>query len=131
MRQTTGTGSTRCRVLIVDDNADVAASLAMLLELDGHEVRTATDGESALHLAEQFEPEFAALSIGLPKMNGYDVCRRLRVTAQGKRMLIVAITGYGEETGRRRSRQVGFNLHLVKLVDPTEIQRLVADLAAH
>jgi signal transduction histidine kinase len=118
------------RVLVVDDNRDGAESLAMLLRLWGHEVRVAYDGPSALRLAEAERPEVVLLDIGLPGMDGYQVARRLRERSGGARQLLVALTGYGQGEDRRRSQQAGFDHHLVKPLDPDELQRLLTARAA-
>ena len=104
------------RVLVVDDNADAADSLAMLLEVRGDEVRVAYDGEEALEAEAAFEPEVVLLDIGMPKLSGYDVARRIR-EARGAGVLIVAITGWGQEEDRQRSREAGFDHHFTKPVD--------------
>jgi len=118
----------RRRVLVVDDDADVAWSLATVLELSGYDVRTAFDGQSALQIAESFAPDLATLDIAMPKMSGYEVCRRLRSTPEGQNMVIVALTGFGHKSDMRRSRRAGFDLHLVKPIDPCELERLLIDL---
>jgi PAS domain S-box-containing protein len=116
------------RILVVDDNRDGAASLAMLLSLTGHDARTAHDGLEAVELAEAFRPEVIVLDIGLPKLNGYDACRRIREQAWGKTMVIIAATGWGQEEDRRRSTEAGFDAHLVKPVDLAALHGLVAGL---
>jgi PAS domain S-box-containing protein len=118
----------RRRVLIVDDYRDGAASLGMMLSLVGHDIRTAHDGLQALELAEAFRPEVILLDIGLPKLNGYDTCRRLREQPWGKGMVIIALTGWGQEDDRRRSEQAGFDQHMVKPVDITALEILLAEL---
>ena len=105
------------RVLVVDDNRDAAASLAMMLSLLGHDTRAAHDGLQALELAEAFRPELILLDIGLPKLNGFDACRRIREQPWGTGILIVAVTGWGQEDDIRRSREAGFDQHMVKPVD--------------
>ncbi len=115
----------RSRVLIVDDNADGARSLAMVLELVGHEVRTCHDGPAALVESEAFEPEVVLLDIGLPGMDGYEVARRLRARP-GSQPLLVALTGYGQAEDLRRSREAGFDHHLVKPADPETLTSLFA-----
>jgi PAS domain S-box-containing protein len=114
------------RVLVVDDNADAAESLAVLLRLDGHEVCTAHDGAAALETARGFRPEVVVLDIGLPRMDGYQVARRLRAEVGLTEALVVALTGYGQEEDRRRAEQAGFDAHLVKPADPEVLQRLLA-----
>jgi signal transduction histidine kinase/DNA-binding response OmpR family regulator len=120
-----------CRVLVVDDHVDAAASLAMLLRLYGHEVRTAADGLTALEEARSFRPEVVLLDIGLPGMDGYEVARRLRKESQGDHMLLAALTGYGQDKDRYRSREAGFDHHLVKPVDPEALHRLLASCRTH
>ena len=115
------------RILVVDDSIDSAESLALLLQLSGHQTRTAHSGPAALMAADNFRPDVVLLDIGLPGMNGYEVGRRLRETAAGAKMLLIAQTGYGQEEDRRRSRQVGFDAHLVKPIDPGALQALLAD----
>jgi two-component system CheB/CheR fusion protein len=101
------------RVLVVDDSLDVAESLALLLQIEGHEVRTAYDGPTALAAAEEFQPEAVFLDIGLPRMDGYEVARALRAHPEYRTIMLVAVTGYGQDEDRRRSREAGFNHHLV------------------
>jgi PAS domain S-box-containing protein len=105
------------RVLVVDDNVDAAESLAMVLTFDGHEARQAHDGAAAVAVAEQFRPDVVLLDIGLPVMNGYEACRRLRQQPWGQSMLLVALTGWGQEEDREQSRDAGFDVHMVKPVD--------------
>ncbi len=114
------------RVLIVDDNRDAAASLGMMLSLLGHEVRTAHDGLEAIELAEAFRPEVILLDIGLPRLNGYDTCQRLREQSWGRGIFIVALTGWGQDDDRRRSQEAGFDYHLLKPVDFAVLERLLA-----
>ena len=114
------------RVLVVDDNADAAATLAELLVLWGHEVRVVHDGPLALEEASRYQPEVVLLDIGLPRMDGYEVARRLgeQVGRQGLRL--VAVTGYGQEEDRRKAQAAGFDDHLVKPVDPDALRQLLA-----
>ncbi len=114
------------RVLVVDDNVDAAEMLALFLRTEGHEVRTAHDGPAALHAAESFRPEVILLDIGLPRMDGYTVARRLREQPGLKTSLLVALTGYGQEEDRRRAHEAGFDAHLVKPADSDELQKLLA-----
>ncbi len=113
------------RVLVVDDNVDGAHSLAMLLGAWGHEVRTAYDGPVALRAAEAFRPQVVLLDIGLPRMDGYEVARRMRGQA-ARHARLVALTGYGQEEDRRRAREAGFDAHLTKPADPATLHALVA-----
>jgi PAS domain S-box-containing protein len=112
------------RVLVVDDNEDSAESLAILLRLQGHEVRLAYDGEKALEEAQSFQPELIFLDLDLPKMDGYEVARRLRPAMKG--VTLVAMTGYGQEEDRQRTQEAGFNLHLVKPVDFDRLEELLS-----
>lgn len=118
----------RFRILVVDDNPDSALSMAMMLSMMGHETRTAHDGEAAVATAEAFRPQVVLLDIGLPKLNGYEVAQRIRKEEWGTSMFLVAITGWGQDEDRRRSEDVGMNLHLVKPVEPSALDRLLADL---
>jgi CheY-like chemotaxis protein len=115
----------RRRILIVDDNRDSAESLATLLTMTGNETITAHDGEAAVAAAERHRPDIILLDIGLPKMNGYDVCRHLRRQPWGRDILTVALTGWGQEADRRRSRESGFDGHLVKPVDYDALLHLI------
>lgn len=114
------------RILVVDDNRDSAASLAMLLEIIGNETYTADDGLQALKAAEMIRPDVILLDIGLPKLNGYDVCRRIRGQSWGKEMVLVALTGWGQEEDRRKSEDAGFDHHIVKPVDHVALMSLLA-----
>jgi signal transduction histidine kinase/CheY-like chemotaxis protein len=116
------------RLLVVDDNVDAAESLADWLELTGHEVRTAHDGPAALEAAHAYQPEVVLLDLGLPRMDGYEVARRLRESLAAKNVVLVALTGYGREEDRHRSREAGFDYHLVKPVDVGGLQQLLASL---
>ena len=112
---------------MVDDNQDSAISLGMMLKLMGNVIQTAHDGLAAVSAAEQFRPDLILLDIGLPKLNGYDVCRRIRKQEWSNGMVIVALTGWGQEEDRRRSQEAGFDLHLVKPVEIMAIQQLLSD----
>jgi PAS domain S-box-containing protein len=114
------------RILIVDDNRDSATTLAMLLRLSGHEIRTAYDGDDAVEQAAAYQPDVILLDIGLPGMNGYDACRAIRKLPAGKSIVLVALTGWGQEEDRRKSREAGFDDHLVKPVDHDALSRLLA-----
>lgn len=116
------------RILIVDDNEDSADTLAELLRIHGSVVRTANDGASALEVAGEWRPEVVLLDIGMPRMSGYEVCRRLRAEAWGQGMIVIAQTGWGSQEDRLRSAQAGFDLHLTKPVDPTKLLRILAEL---
>jgi PAS domain S-box-containing protein len=118
------------RVLVVDDNVDAATSLAELLRHRGHDVHTAFNGESAVEEAERFGPDAVVLDIGLPGIDGYETARRLRKQSNGRQMMIVAVTGWGQDEDRRRSKEAGFDHHLVKPAHPDAIERLFAPAAA-
>jgi len=120
------------RILVVDDNHDAAHSLSMFLKLQGHDVRTVYDGPSALQSARDYHPEAVLLDIGLPGMDGYEVARRIRSLPALEKVLLVAMTGYGQEEDKRRSQQAGFNAHLVKPADLDALRALLAtpELAA-
>jgi CheY-like chemotaxis protein len=113
-------------ILVVDDNGDAAEMLAMLLRLKGHEVRTAYDGPAALVAVRAQPPDVVLCDIGMPGMDGLEVARRLRQDLGLKQALLVALTGYGGEEDRRRSREAGFNAHLVKPADVRALERLLA-----
>jgi len=118
----------RFRILVVDDNHDSALSLAMMLSIMGHETRTAHDGESAVATAESFLPEVVLLDIGLPKLNGYEVAQRIRENAWGASMFLIAVTGWGQDEDRQRSSEVGLNVHMVKPVEPSALEKLLSEL---
>jgi signal transduction histidine kinase len=113
------------RVLVVEDNADARRTLALLLEEEGHDVRTAPDGKRALAEAEAFSPEIVLLDIGLPGIDGYEVARMLRALPQCSNALLVAVTGYGQAGDRARSNAAGFDHHLLKPVEPRRLLELV------
>jgi CheY-like chemotaxis protein len=118
------------RILIVDDSQDGAESLAMLLELAGHETHQVHDGMSAIEAAGRIRPDVVLLDIGLPRLNGYEVCRRIRKEEWGKDMVLVALTGWGQEDDRQQSRDAGFDSHMVKPVDHDVLERFLASLPA-
>jgi len=113
------------RVLVVDDNLDAAEGLAMLLSLRGHDVATAYDGPSAIEQARRLTPDVVLLDIGLPRLDGFEVARRLREEHAGKPMLLVALTGYGQERDRVRAREAGFDHHLLKPVRLEMLEQLL------
>jgi two-component system CheB/CheR fusion protein len=117
------------RVLVVDDSISTAQSMAALLQLKGHDGRVAFDGPKALETAAAFHPEVVLLDIDMPGMNGYQVAKQLRQMPGLEQTLLVAITGYGQEEDRRRSREAGFQLHLVKPVRLSAILELLASAA--
>jgi two-component system CheB/CheR fusion protein len=117
------------RVLLIDDNIDAAESLAQLLSLSGHDARTAIDGAAGLQIAAEFEPEVIFCDLGLPGMSGYEVARSLRTLPNGRGLVLVALTGYGQPSDRERTAQAGFDAHLVKPVDPAVIESFLDDYA--
>ena len=117
---------TKRRILVADDNRDAADSLAFMLRIAGHEVRSAYDGQHALEVAESFRPQLALLDIGMPQVNGYEAARRLREKSFGSEMMLIALTGWGQPDDRNRSVAAGFDHHVVKPVDPSMLERLLA-----
>jgi signal transduction histidine kinase/CheY-like chemotaxis protein len=117
------------RVLVVDDNSDLADTVAVLLRDDGHEVRVANDGLSALKIAEDFKPNAAVLDIGLPGLNGYELARQLRSHRNAGELLLIATTGYGQPEDRERAQAAGFDCHLVKPLDPHALSTMLAEWA--
>lgn len=119
----------RRRVLVVDDNEDAAKSLAMLIGIMGNEVEVVHDGMSAVNAAAQFAPDIILMDIGMPRLNGYEACQAIRKLPNGDKPIIIACTGWGQEEDRQRSRDSGFNFHLVKPVDPSSLEKLIANLS--
>ena len=116
----------RLRVLVVDDNVDAANSLAMLLALvDDHDVQVAYDGLAAIEAAQAHRPDIFLLDLGMPGLSGFEVARRLRARAEFAHALIVALTGWGTERDRARTRESGFDEHLVKPVEPETIRAVM------
>lgn len=116
------------RILVVDDNRDAANSLGILLRLAGNEIKVAYDGLQALDAAMEFRPDIIFLDIGLPGMSGHDVARSIREQPWGEAMFLIALTGWGQDEDRKRSTDAGFNLHMVKPVDPASLRSLLAGL---
>jgi two-component system CheB/CheR fusion protein len=116
------------RVLVVDDNVDSADSIAAILGTSGHEVEIAYSAQKALEMAVEYQPDIMLLDIGLPGMDGYEVAKHLRQTPELKEMRLIAITGYGQESDRQRSRAAGFDEHVVKPVDWRQLEELLASL---
>lgn len=115
----------RRRIMLVDDNVDYISTMATLLTMLGHDVRTAHDGNAAVQVAQEFAPEFVFMDIGMPGMSGYDVARRLRQQPQLASSVLIAVTGWGQEKDRQLSRSAGFDVHLVK---PVELAQILAVL---
>jgi CheY-like chemotaxis protein len=116
------------RILIVDDNRDAADSLVMLLRIMGNDTRTAYDGQEGVEVAGEFRPDVILPDIGLPKLDGYEACRRIREQSWGKDVVLIAVTGWGQEEDRRLSHEAGFDYHMVKPVDPQDLMKLLAGL---
>lgn len=114
------------RILIVDDNRDSALSLAEILGLSGNETFVAHDGEEALLAADRHRPGVILLDIGLPKLNGFNVCKRLREKPWAEKIMIIALTGWGQDQDRRKSAEAGFDNHLVKPLDLAALMDLLA-----
>lgn len=120
----------RRRILVVDDNRDGATSQAEMLTMLGNDARTAFDGAEAVAVAEAFRPGVILMDIGMPRLNGYEACRRIREQPWGRDVVIVAQTGWGQEDDQRKSREAGFDFHMVKPIDPAALERMLAELKA-
>ena len=120
----------RHRILVVDDNVDAAETLALMLTMIGHETLTAHDGLEALDVAAAFRPGVIVLDIGMPKLNGYEAARLIRQQAWGTDMVLIALTGWGQEEDKRRALEAGFDSHLVKPVLPEALEKLLAEATA-
>jgi CheY-like chemotaxis protein len=118
------------RILVVDDNEDSADTLALLLRLKGHEVETAYDGRAGVAAAERFRPEVVLLDIGMPNLDGREVCRHIRQQSWGSSIVLLAVTGWGQEDDRRRTAEAGFDGHVVKPVDPAALLEVIGSLPA-
>jgi CheY-like chemotaxis protein len=116
------------RLVVVDDNADNAHSLSLLLETLGHEAKIAHNGIQALGIAHQFEPDAMIIDIGMPGLDGLELARRIRAEAWGKDLLLVAASGWGQDEDKQRSREAGFNMHLVKPIELRELEGLLATI---
>lgn len=118
------------RILVVDDNKDAAETLARLLQRMGNTVHTAHDGEEGVAAAQAFRPDVVLCDIGLPKLNGYEVCRLMKQQTWDKKMVMVAVTGWGQEDNKRKAQEAGFDCHLTKPVDPQHLLHVLAGLTA-
>ena len=118
------------RILVVDDNDDAAEALAFMLRMEGHVARVARDGATALRLLAEFVPEAAVLDIGLPTMSGYELAAALRADSRTRSIVLVALTGYGRESDRRRALDAGFDEHLIKPVDAERLLQRLNELLA-
>ena len=116
------------RVLIADDDYDNRTILRQVLESAGCTVREAVDGEEAVAAAREYRPHVVLCDIGLPKLNGYEACRQMKAQAWDKKMILIAVTGWGQDDDRRKSQEAGFDHHMVKPVDPQALMKLLAEL---
>ncbi|HVF63921.1 MAG TPA: ATP-binding protein [Casimicrobiaceae bacterium] len=130
MRREATRGEKR-RILVVDDNVDLAASLAMMLEMLGHDVRIVHDGPAAIATVPDYAPDLVFLDIGMPRMNGFETCRRIREEKNGREAVIVALSGWGQEQDKERSRDAGMDLHLTKPFDPALLETMLAKIDGH
>jgi CheY-like chemotaxis protein len=119
------TAASSRRILVVDDNQDAAESLALFLGMSGHEAKSFTDGHEALEAGSALRPDLAFVDIGMPRMNGYELARRIRGTRWGRRVFLVALTGWGQEADRLRSHEAGFDAHMVKPPSPEALAALL------
>jgi PAS domain S-box-containing protein len=129
-REVSDHATRRHRILVVDDNRLSSDSAAIALRLMGHEIVNAYDGIEAIEVAQTFRPDVVLLDIGLPKLNGYETARRMRAQSWGQEMFLIALTGYGQEADRRRSFEAGFNYHMVKPVNFSELEKKLAELGS-
>lgn len=128
--ETRGSRTQRRKVLVVDDNRDGARSLALVLEMSGHDVSVAYTGASAIALGDNARPDVCIIDIGMPDLNGYETARRIREKDWGKRALLLALTGWGQQDDKQRARDAGFDRHFTKPVDPAEIERALEEFPA-
>jgi PAS domain S-box-containing protein len=125
-----GDEKTALRILVVDDNRDGADSLSMMLKIMGNDIRTAYDGEEAVAASVEYRPDVILLDLGLPKLTGFEACRRIRALPGGKEVVIIAQTGWGQQEDRRRTHEAGFDYHMVKPVDPQALMKLLGEFQA-
>lgn len=118
--------TTKRRILVADDNRDAADCLGLMLRALGQEVATAYDGQQALERAEEFAPDVMLLDLGMPRGNGYDVAQAIRQRAWGESVVLVAVTGWDQDEDRIRTREAGFDLHLVKPVQLDQLMQLIS-----
>ena len=116
------------RILIVDDSPEIVDTLSTLLNMSGNTTFSARDGEEALSVADKVRPEVILLDLGLPKMDGFEVCRRIREKAWGKEIVVLALTGWGHDEARTKTQELGFDMHLVKPLDPETLFLVLASL---
>lgn len=120
------TSTTKRRILVADDNRDAADCLGLMLRALGQDVATAYDGQQALERAEEFEPEVVLLDLGMPRGNGYDVAQAIRKRTWGENAVLVAVTGWDQDEDRLRTREAGFDLHLVKPILIDQLMQLIS-----
>jgi CheY-like chemotaxis protein len=125
-----GAAKSSLRILIVDDNKDLANILSLLLENMGNEIRIAYDGQDGVDLALEYKPDVVLLDIGLPTLNGYEACRLIREQSWGKSVVLIASTGWGQSEDRRRSQEAGFDHHMVKPIDLKDLEKILVELQA-
>ena len=113
------------RVLVADDNTDAATSLSLLLDLMGHTTRVVHDGIEAVQAAAEFQPDVILLDIGMPRLNGFDACSRIRAQPENKDVVIVALSGWTQDEKRQQSQQAGFDFYLIKPVEPEALEKLL------
>jgi CheY-like chemotaxis protein len=115
----------RRRVLIADDNVDAADTLSMMLQLKGHDVRVVHEGQQAVRVAAEFQPHVVLLDIGMPELDGYEACQKIREQHSTTRPVIVAVTGWGHDQDKQRSQEAGFDAHLTKPIEPGALERFL------
>jgi signal transduction histidine kinase/response regulator RpfG family c-di-GMP phosphodiesterase len=115
-----------CRILVADDNSDAAESMGLMLRMMGNEVRTVHDGAQALEEAAEFRPDLVLLDIGMPRMDGYEAARHIREQAWGRDMVLIALTGWGQDEDKRRAAEAGFDRHFTKPIQPADVVGLIA-----
>jgi CheY-like chemotaxis protein len=128
MESVTARSGVGCRVLVIDDNVDAADTMSALVQAMGGEAATAYSGRDGLQRAAEFNPDVVLLDIGMPEMDGYETCRRLRAHPAGEAAYIVAVTGWGQLSDRERALAEGFDGHLTKPADPRTLEGLLADV---
>ncbi|MEX0867996.1 MAG: response regulator, partial [Pirellulales bacterium] len=127
---TVSASQTGCRVLIVDDNQAAAQLLGVVVKTLGNEVRRAGDGQEAIAVAAAFRPHVILMDIGMPRMNGYEAAQHIRQQTWGQGIKLVALTGWGQEEDRRRTKEAGFDHHLTKPAEPSELEKLFREMTA-
>ncbi len=123
--------SSKLRILVVDDNKDVAKVLSMMLKALGNEVQTAHDGCEAIRMAAEYRPDIVLMDIGMPELNGYEAAQQIREQDWGMSMVLVALTGWGQEEDKQRAKEAGFDHHLAKPAEPAALRELLAKHASN